>query len=50
MDDLGVFTDNIEGLTFGPKLSNGNRSLIFVSDNNFSAIQHTQVLLFEVKE
>ena len=50
MDDLGVFTDNIEGLTFGPKLSNGNRSLIFVSDNNFSAIQKTQVLLFEVKE
>ena len=50
MDDLGIFTDNIEGLTFGPKLSNGNRSLIFISDNNFSAIQKTQVLLFEVKE
>ena len=50
MDDLGIFTDNIEGLTFGPKLANGNRSLIFVSDNNFSAIQKTQVLLFEVKE
>ena len=50
MDDLGIFTDNIEGLTFGPKLSNGNRSLLFVSDNNFSAIQKTQVLLFEVEE
>ena len=50
MDDLGIFTDNIEGLTFGPKLANGNRSLIFVSDNNFSAIQKTQVLLFEVKK
>ena len=50
MDDLGVFTDNIEGLTFGPKLTNGNRSLIFVSDNNFSATQKTQVFLFEVKE
>ena len=50
MDDLGIFTDNIEGLTFGPKLTNGNRSLIFISDNNFSATQKTQVLLFEVKE
>lgn len=50
MDDLDIFTDNIEGLTFGPKLANGNRSLIFVSDNNFSAIQKTQVLLFEVEE
>jgi hypothetical protein len=24
MDDLGVFTDNIEGITFGPKLANGS--------------------------
>ncbi|MCK8141974.1 esterase-like activity of phytase family protein [Flavobacterium sp. I-SCBP12n] len=50
MDDLGIYTDNIEGLTFGPKLTNGNRSLIFISDNNFSETQKTQVLLFEVKE
>ena len=50
MDDLGIFTDNIEGLTFGPKLSNGKRSLLFVSDNNFSVAQKTQLLLFEVEE
>lgn len=50
MDELGIFIDNIEGLTFGPKLANGNRSLIFVSDNNFSETQKTQLLLFEVKE
>lgn len=50
MDDLGIFTDNIEGLTFGPELSNGNRSLIFISDNNFSATQKTQILLFEFVE
>jgi hypothetical protein len=49
MDDLGIFIDNIEGLTFGPKLANGNRSIIFVSDNNFSDKQKTQVLLFEVE-
>ena len=48
MDDLGIFIDNIEGLTFGPKLVNGNPSIIFVSDNNFSDKQKTQVLVFEV--
>lgn len=50
MDDLGIFIDNIEGLTFGPKLANGNQSLLFVSDNNFSDKQKTQVLVFEVLE
>ena len=50
VDDLGIFTDNIEGLTFGPKLANGKRSLLFVSDNNFSVAQKTQLLLFEVEE
>ena len=48
MDDLGIFIDNIEGLTFGPKLANGNPSIIFVSDNNFSDKQKTQILLFEL--
>jgi hypothetical protein len=48
MDDLGVFIDNIEGVTFGPKLANGKQSLLFVSDNNFSDKQKTQILLFEV--
>lgn len=50
MDDLGLFIDNIEGLTFGPTLANGNRSLIFVSDNNFSNKQKTQFFLFEVAQ
>jgi hypothetical protein len=48
MDDLGIFIDNIEGLTFGPKLANGHRSIIFISDNNFSDKQKTQVLFFEL--
>jgi hypothetical protein len=48
MDDLGIFIDNIEGVTFGPKMTNGKQSLLFVSDNNFSAKQKTQILLFEV--
>lgn len=48
MDDLGIYTDNIEGVTFGPDLPNGHRTLIFVSDNNFDTEQRTQFLLFEV--
>lgn len=48
MDDSGVFIDNIEGITFGPKLANGKQSILFVSDNNFSDKQKTQILLFEI--
>lgn len=48
LDELGIFIDNIEGITFGPKLSNGKLSLLFVSDDNFSDKQKTQILLFEV--
>lgn len=49
MDDLGIYIDNIEGVTFGPLLPNGNKTLLFVSDNNFSSFQKTQLLLFEIK-
>jgi hypothetical protein len=38
--------DNIEGITLGPKLSEGRQSVVFVSDNNFSPTQVTQFLLF----
>lgn len=46
---LGISIDNIEGITFGPTLPNGHRSLLLVSDNNFSDREKTQVILFEVK-
>jgi hypothetical protein len=42
--------DNFEGMCFGPKLSNGNRSLILVSDNNFQPWQRTAFLVFELIE
>lgn len=42
--------DNIEGIAFGPNLPNGQRTLIFVSDNNFNARQRTQILAFEIVE
>ncbi len=34
---LGIPLDNIEGMVIGPRLPDGRRSLILVSDNNFSA-------------
>ncbi|WP_375560494.1 esterase-like activity of phytase family protein [Bernardetia sp. OM2101] len=42
--------DNIEGMSFGKNLENGNKTIIFVSDNNFQAIQKTQFLIFEIIE
>ena len=47
--DLGGFgpeIHNLEGLTFGPTLGTGNRSLVIVSDDNFDGV--TQFLVFEV--
>lgn len=49
LDDLGIYTDNIEGISFGPVLPNGNRSILLVSDNNFSPIQKSQITLLELK-
>jgi hypothetical protein len=48
MRTLGIHIDNIEGVCFGPRLSSGNQTLVFVSDNNFSAGQVTQFLVFEL--
>lgn len=50
MDDLGIYTDNIEGVTFGPVLPNGHKTLLFIADNNFNVLEKAQVLLFEVGE
>jgi len=42
--------DNIEGMCWGPKLKNGNQTLVFVADNNFNLYgkQLNQFLFFEV--
>lgn len=45
---LGIPLDNVEGMTIGPVLPDGRRSLLLVSDNNFAATQFTQFLLFAV--
>lgn len=46
---LDVLLDNIEGLTLGPKLPDGEQSLILISDNNFNSLQRTQILAFKIK-
>jgi hypothetical protein len=43
---LGIPLDNVEGMTIGPTLPDGRRSLVLVSDNNFAATQFTQFLAF----
>lgn len=46
-DGSALALDNIEGLTFGPNID-GKRTLILVSDNNFSGSQFTQFVALEV--
>ena len=38
--------DNVEGITLGPTLPDGRRSLVMVSDDNFSPNQITQFVAF----
>lgn len=40
--------DNLEGMAWGPRRANGKRTLVMISDDNFSRDQVTQVLAFEV--
>lgn len=39
--------DNTEGMTWGPALPGGGRTLVFVSDDNFNPAQVTQLAAFE---
>lgn len=53
MSDVGVNPDNLEGMTLGPRLSNGKPSLIVISDDNFNVFQPPQInqfLLFELND
>ncbi|XDE62905.1 esterase-like activity of phytase family protein [Arthrospira platensis BEA 1257B] len=43
-----VIWDNLEGMTFGPTLPDGRRSLIMVSDNNFHPLLHTRIVVFAI--
>ncbi len=48
MDVLGIYIDNVEGITFGPILPNDHRTLVLVADNNFAAFEKTQIFVFEI--
>lgn len=48
--DLGLSTvDNVEGMTWGPRLATGERTLLLVSDDNFAATQVTQLIALAVR-
>lgn len=42
--------ENFEGLAWGPTLADGRKSLLVLSDNNFSSKEKTTLLVFAVKE
>lgn len=45
---LDIPLDNLEGMTWGPQLPDGRRSLILISDNNFNPLQVTLFIGFAV--
>ncbi|WP_280261437.1 esterase-like activity of phytase family protein [Nocardia wallacei] len=48
--DVGLpAVDNVEGMTWGPRLPSGERTLVLVSDDNFSGEQITQVIALAVR-
>lgn len=49
LSELEIELDNLEGMTLGPQLPDGNLSLVMVSDNNFDEAQITQLLLFRLR-
>lgn len=50
LDTLGIELENLEGMTLGPHLADGSQTLVIISDDNFSAEQKTQVLLFKLRD
>ncbi|GAB4529634.1 MAG: esterase-like activity of phytase family protein [Pleurocapsa sp.] len=48
LQELGIYLDNIEGMTLGPRLPDGSQSLILISDDNFNEEQVTQVFLLRL--
>lgn len=48
--DLDRPLDNFEGMTLGPRLSDGSQSLILVSDNNFEQDGQTELLVLRLTD
>jgi hypothetical protein len=45
----GLVPDNLEGMTFGPALPDGSRTLVVVSDNNFNPFEKTQIVALRLR-
>ena len=50
LGNLEIELDNLEGMTMGPRLPDGSRSLLLISDDNFNDEQVSQLLLFRLVE
>lgn len=50
LQDLDIYLDNLEGMTEGPRLPDGSKSLVLISDDNFNDEQVSQLLLFRLIE
>ena len=50
LSELGIYLDNLEGMSVGPRLPDGSQSLVLVSDDNFNEEQISQLLLFRLVE
>jgi hypothetical protein len=50
LQDLGIYLDNFEGMSLGPRLPDGSQSLVLISDDNFNDEQINQLLLFRLIE
>jgi hypothetical protein len=48
LDSLDMYIDNVEGMSFGPDLPNGHKTLVLVADNNFMVLEKTQFFVFEI--
>jgi hypothetical protein len=46
----GFAPDNLEGMAFGPRLADGSRTLVLVSDNDFSPFQKTQIVALRLRD
>lgn len=50
LDDFPLpLVDNVEGLTWGPRLPSGERTLVLVSDDNFAAEEVTRFIALAVR-
>ena len=47
-DGLGVRTDNLEAMAWGPRLKGGARTLVLASDDNYAASQVNQILVLRL--